>query len=410
MNDLNLEAVRSQPGGFVTSQTKQASAPYEAKYIGVLDGIRAVAVLVIVWFHLWQQSWLQPVVGEVINLDWLPRHGAIMVDMMILLSGFCLFLPYARHMVYGEANPTAGSFYRKRIARIMPSYYIILLVTLLCFALPLGEYGGDMGAMFKDLLPHLFFVHNWFEASNQATHLNGVLWTVGVLMQFYIVFPLLAKAFQKKPWITYWSMTALGLLVSLLISKNHMSIDMGKYVNNTFTFVSVYANGMMGAYAYVSMTKNKDKTKGAAILATFTSVAMIWVYKIMCDHRGGYGDAMEQKWQVDYRYLLSLVFLIFIISTIFACDWYKKIWDNKGMKFLAAISFNLYMVHQYIAVKLKEFKIPSWQGGNDGWMTDHGWAWGFFILSLALSLIVATLLTFFVEKPLAKLILGKRKD
>ena len=49
--------------------------------IGPLDGIRAVAVLMVVWYHFWQQSWLMPVAGPV-NLDWMPRNGAICVDLM----------------------------------------------------------------------------------------------------------------------------------------------------------------------------------------------------------------------------------------------------------------------------------------------------------------------------------------
>ncbi len=73
---------------------------YEITHIGVLDGIRVLAIGLVAWYHFWQQSWLMPIT-ENVNLDWLVRNGAILVDMMIVLSGFCLFLPYAREMVYG---------------------------------------------------------------------------------------------------------------------------------------------------------------------------------------------------------------------------------------------------------------------------------------------------------------------
>ena len=66
-------------------------------HIGVLDGIRAIAIFLVAWYHIWQQSWLQPLT-EHVNLDGLVRNGSILVDMMILLSGFCLFLPYARDL------------------------------------------------------------------------------------------------------------------------------------------------------------------------------------------------------------------------------------------------------------------------------------------------------------------------
>lgn len=376
--------------------------------IGPLDGIRAVAVLMVVWYHFWQQSWLMPVAGPV-NLDWMPRNGAICVDLMILLSGFCLFLPYARNMFREEKDPSAGQFYRKRAARIMPSYYVSLLIVLVCFAIPLGEYTG-VSDMLGDLIPHIFFIHNWFGASFQSTHLNGVLWTVGVIVQFYVVFPFLAKAFKKRPMVTYWCMTAVGLLSSWIISHNFAQIDQSLFVNNTFTFASVYANGMLGAYVYAFMESKPERSRGEAVFFTAMSLTSIWIYKILCAHRQNYGQGLEQKWQVDYRYLLSLVFLLFVISTIFACKWYQKIWDNAVMRFLAAISFNLYICHQYIAVKLKEFHIPSWDGAEEpNVVGDAAWQWKYTILCIIVSLAVATAMTYLVEKPAARMILNKKR-
>ncbi len=104
------------------------NSDYDTKYLKVLDGIRALAVLIIVWYHFWQQSWLSPKIGF-IYLDFIPRYGFLLVDMMILLSGFCLFIPYASAMVYGEKIPDTKKFYIKRIARIFPSYYLALIIS-----------------------------------------------------------------------------------------------------------------------------------------------------------------------------------------------------------------------------------------------------------------------------------------
>lgn len=102
--------------------------------IGVLDGIRAIAIGMVVWFHFWQQTWLTPYLRipteytkyigiTEINLAGWVRYGFIFVDMMILLSAFCNFYPYARSIVLGEDWPDTKTFYRKRAARILPSYY-----------------------------------------------------------------------------------------------------------------------------------------------------------------------------------------------------------------------------------------------------------------------------------------------
>lgn len=371
---------------------------YELHHIGVLDGIRAVAILVIVWYHLWQQSWLMPIVGPV-NLDWLPRNGSILVDMMILLSGFCLFLPYAREMVYGERAQSTSDFYIKRVARIMPSYYVAVIIALVV-GIALGGF-VNLANILGDLLPHLIFLHNWFIVSTQATQLNAVLWTVAVEVQFYLFFPLIVKCFRRKPIATYLVLVLIGLVSSWLIGHNYAHINQAYWVNNTFTFASVYANGILGAYAYVWMTRDRKRNRGEAIFFTALAIACLWLYKIMCSHRMSY--ISETKWQVDYRYLLSLLNMAFIISTIFAVRWFRLIWDNRVMKFLAEISFNLYIWHQYIFVKLKDFRIPGYEGDvPPNQLGDTAWQWKYTIICLVAALAVATLMTYLIERPLAK--------
>lgn len=378
---------------------KRKREEYELRQIGVLDGVRVVAILLVVWYHFWQQSWIIPVAGP-INLDWLVRNGAIAVDMMILLSAFCLFLPYARNMVYGGESLSVREFYWRRVARIVPSYYVILFLILFLFAIPMNEYAGR-DAMLSDLIPHLVFLHNWFPASSVFTHLNGAMWTVGVIVQFYVVFPLLAKAFQRKPLITYGVMTLTGLVSSFLISSNFDNLNQMLYVNNTLTFTSVYANGMLGAWLYISWTKERKRTRQEGIFFTLTALVCLWVFKILCEHRTY--SALETKWQLDYRYLLSLVFLVLIISIILSAHWFRVLWDNKVMHFLAGISFNLYLCHQYVAVKLKELHIPFWEGDTPpNQLGDEVWQWKYLLLCIVVSFVVAVAMTYLVEKPVAK--------
>ena len=179
-------------------------------HIDVLDGIRAFAILIVVWFHLWQQCWLMPVIKtpalsflniSEISLDFLPRTGYIMVTMMIFLSGFCLFLPYSRHSIYGEELPSVSLFYKKRVARIIPSYLFCIIIVLIYNIATHAYYSS--GFMAKDVLTHLTFTFNLFPDTNEHTLLNGVLWTVALEVQFYIIFPAIRHCFMKKPVITY---------------------------------------------------------------------------------------------------------------------------------------------------------------------------------------------------------------
>ena len=124
-------------------------------------------------------------------------------------------------------------------------------------------------------------------------------------------------------------------------------------------------------------------------------------------------SADKQFWQVQSRFALSLVFVMLIIGAAFAFKWFRWIFGNRVMRFLSAVSFNLYIWHQFIAVKLKEWKIPYWEvaeGEIPQAVMGTKWQVLYFFISLLASLAVATVLTYFFEKPVDKLIMkGYRK-
>lgn len=379
---------------------------YQIHHIDVLDGVRAISILIVVWFHFWQQSWLMPIAGG-FNIDWIPRNGALLVDMLILLSGFCLFLPYARCMVYNEPCPRPSLFYLRRAARILPSYYFSIIVALFLFALPLQEYHNN-SFMWKDILTHITFTHNLLLDTLTGTKLNGVLWTVALEVQFYLLFPLLAKCFQKKPILTYCVMTMIGLISSSIISNHFGTIAQPLYVNYPLTFFSVFANGMLGAWTYVTITRNKNYVKAEEFFYLLMTIGGLLFYKILCDHHSAFPNG--QQWQVKYRFILSLLYLLILFGVLMAQHIFRYLLGNRLMKFLAGISFNLYIWHQYIAVKLKELRIPYWEGTTPpNQLGDKPWMWKYMLLCITLSLATAILTTYLIEKPASTLIQNRTK-
>ena len=384
----------------------KTSQCYQQEHIDVLDGIRILTILIIVWFHFWQQSWIIPVMGKV-SLDWIPRNGAILVDMMILLSGFCLFLPYAKEMVYVTKTVPVKDFYIKRIARIFPSYYLCVIICLFCFALPLKEYSGSE-FMIKDLLARIFFFSNFSLDTLFGTKLNGALWTVCVEVQFYILFPFIARFFQKKPIVTYTIMILISIASCGIININSFNINTWLYAHNSFTYSCVFANGMLGAWIYIAITKYLKQNKLLDIASVVLAITGLYLYKLMCHSRMQSDDIY--KWQIDNRFALSLVYLLIVFSILMGQRIFNPLLGNKIMKFLAGISYNLYIWHQYISVKLKEFRIPYWEGTVPPNQTnDTVWMWKYLLICIAVSLLVAVLMTYMVEKPTAKYILNKVK-
>ena len=209
------------------------TSPYAPgdKYVPVADGLRAIFIFIVAWYHIWQQSWLSPnlTIGT-FTLDIYPliRTGYMWVDGMLLLSGFLTFLPYARAMLGKKPLPDAATFYKKRAARILPAYLFCVLLLLFCDALPNHMYSSPKW-LWTDLLSHLTFTHTFFSFSYFNTCLNVVLWTLAVEVQFYLVFPLLAKAFTRKPAATFAGMVAAAWLyrgyVTLFVASNNIWIN-----------------------------------------------------------------------------------------------------------------------------------------------------------------------------------------
>lgn len=384
--------------------------------VDVLDGIRALAILIIMWFHIWQQSWLIPVIrlpflaklglSPTISLDFIPRHGYIFVDLMLLISAFCLFLPHARARLMGESLPDPLQFYKKRLVRIVPPYLLSVLIIMFAWALPTGA-GSSPQKLWSDFFTSISFTQTFFSSSLLDNKINGVLWTVVIEMQFYLIFPLLAYCFRKRPFISYAVMVGIASAYIYGFALNKPDL-LRMTTNQLPAFFAVFANGMLAAYAYVALSKRLERRWWLSLAATVLAVLFLWLIGRMTKSVGG--TSPVQVWQLSQRFLLSLVFVGFILSAALSAKWFRWLFSNRVMRFLAAISYNLYIWHQWLAVRFVEWRIPIWSGDQRPNVTgDTAWQWQYTLLVVAASLAVATLVTYCFEKPIAKVFTTSEK-
>lgn len=403
------------PGIAEGGRRKPGPARIDTKHIDVLDGVRALAVLGVLWFHFWQQNWIMPYfklpflekigLSSSVSLDFLPRAGFLFVDWLLFLSAFCLFLPYARAALDGLAPPDTRLFYRKRIARIVPSYYASVLLIVFLVAIPSGAY-SSVRACLRDLIPTLTFTQTFFPDILIGTRINGVLWTAAIEMQFYLFFPLLAWAFAKKPGLTYLGMLGVSLLYLWAFAlKNPDSIRVT--LNQLPAFFGVFANGMAFAYLFTLLGRHAKRSPELSVVALAGLALGLWLLFGMM--REAPSVSPVQLWQARHRYSLSLVFALITVSAALTFSGVRWLFSNGLMRFLAAISYNVYIWHQWIAVKFKEWRIPCWTGENPPNMTgDKVWQWRYTALIVAATLAIAVLATYCLERPLAKRMLAEK--
>ena len=363
-----------------------------------LDGFRAVLVFIVAWFHIWQQSWWTPRAGSV-SLDFLVRAGYTMVDGTILLSGFLLFLPWARTMLHGDAVPDTAGFYRRRVSRIVPSYIFDEALLLFVVAIPMGRYASTP-YLIKDLATHLTFTFTFWQDTYLGSPIGGACWTIAIEMQAYLLFPFIARSVMRHPVWTLTGMTAAAWGFRAWCAAAFTDYQM--VVNQLPAFLDVYALGILLSLAYVWLKDRPPKLAGQ-IGATLLFAVAVWaVVRLMKAQAASQGFGNLQLGQMQRRFPLALALGAALISLPFALKPLRLLFGNPVMHGLAAVSMNFYLLHQPLAVQLKRWHIPPYVSETPNTAGEMPWQMQYTWLCFGLGLALAAALTFLVEKPAAK--------
>lgn len=397
--------------GFAACARREVSV----HHVDVLDGIRALAIFIVAWFHIWQQSWLWPTLyleksgTMLLNLSPLVSAGYIMVDVMLLISGFLLFLPYARYMWardHGELGPGSRlpgikEFYVKRALRILPSYWLSIFVVLFFFALPRREF-YTTESMWRDIFSHLTFTNVFYYDAYMGTKLNVALWTLAIEVQFYVIFPWIARLFVKKPLACWGLLTAAGLAFRYFVVLKQPDTNM--WVNQLPTFLDVYANGMLAAVFYVNFAKAIRHNRWTRLcFSAFSMVMVAVIWQIIQRQATAQGGEMIRLYQTQNRFFLSVCVCAFILFSANAGATVRYVLSNKTVRVASAISLQYYIWHQYIADQLHNWwHFPPSISPMPHEAMEKTWQWQFTLCAFGIPLILALLLTYGFEQPIAR--------
>ncbi|HEX6816826.1 MAG TPA: acyltransferase [Ktedonobacterales bacterium] len=327
--------------------------------IPALDGLRALAVVLVLLFHAWSD--IPDGGGLFISAD-NPNplnYGRTGVQLFFVLSGFLLFLPYA-HWLFGlQGRPSVRLFYKRRALRVGPAYWASLLILALA-AGPLTL------TTLYDVLLHIFFISN--VSASTASTFNTVYWTMAVEVQFYVVLPLLG-------WLIVWlgrrfgaAVAALSVIVALqLLSIASEGLDQLNQRSHRIPFdttgligtfslsswIGVFSAGIACSILYVYLTRVARIAASQRIQRLATAAFVL-----------GAGSALTIAC-VPALHGLLLKWLLFgwayaglLVGILLGAPLLRRPFESVPLRFVGLISYSVYLWHS-VMLRVLEIHLPA---------------------------------------------------
>lgn len=299
------------------------------KSVPSLTGIRGVAALWVLWYHVQQD-------GRLFHLPWLQgarvvERGWAGVDLFFILSGFILTHAHGHEFIRLDRKPLV-QFAKLRIARVYPlNLAVLLIIAALAVADPkfAAWYGGRAAGNFSgpSFVRTALLATRWFLPG--AGDWNQPVWSLSAEILGYAMFPFIAmtlmacRSFRAALSIAFASLAALALLQILTHSANTNSIgQFGAITRMGFCFFG-------GAALCRAKTLAPSSVAPHGIKLSIVAVGLIVVTAIP------YRTAI----------VMPTAFAILIFSLSFELGPVHRLLSCRPFMFLGRISFPLYLFH-----------------------------------------------------------------
>ena len=195
----------------------------------VLDGVRGIAILLVMMFHFWETGVIaKPVLWEKIYSD-IAGMGWIGVDLFFVLSGFLI-----TGILYDSRKTSSyfRVFYGRRIVRIFPLYYAALIFFFLVIPVLLPHIhhsaSFDIGTTLIGKVTAWTYLLNWYEGFkgfDVIPHPLQHFWSLAIEEQFYMVWPFLVLKLSRRRLISVcFGIMAVGLALRMGLYWIHLPI------------------------------------------------------------------------------------------------------------------------------------------------------------------------------------------
>jgi peptidoglycan/LPS O-acetylase OafA/YrhL len=352
-----------------------------------IDGIRGLAALGVLAFHVWLYRPDRPHGARSALIDHVLFSANLGLIAFFVLSGFLLYRAYARAALARTRPPQVVDYARKRIARIVPAYYACGIGCVLLYA-TVGP--DDIRPSANELPAFAVFAQNY--SLDTLMQLNPVLWTLSVEAAFYVALPLIVALAARLSFRAHALLLAGLVAVGIGFNALDYEVRLGEVAGKTLAaYIGVFAVGMLAAL--LIERRNKSLT------TVFTSVCMIlglaMVILRAAWNESSFGDPLMRAALLAP---LSAVGFALVIAAASegrgpAVAWLR----SRGLVFAGVVSYGIYLWHVPVILVLN----------NQGALPAA--LWPRMLVVAAATIAIATVSWRVVERPVLRHVRDRRK-
>jgi len=312
-----------------------------------LTGLRGLSALWVLVYHAWvfvtPQEILVNLFGQSIRVHVFFSLGWAGVQVLFVLSGFLLTLPYARAHAGLSPHPRTGRYLLRRVARVFPAYYLQLLLLIAISLSVSGVWLVNWTNAVQYLL--MLFVPAPVGIGAPGS-VNGVWWTLPIELSFYLVLPFISGLATRRHKLAL----VVGPLVSMLLWRYFVvhvvqpASTPPLWMYQLPGSMDSFGLGMLGAVLHVQYANNSDAYRKC--LAT-----LLWMTPVMFVLLGMWmaKDYVEYWSGAPILYLWTPLFGSAVLIIILSCarnrTFLNALLGNRAIVYLGTVSYGLYLWH-----------------------------------------------------------------
>jgi peptidoglycan/LPS O-acetylase OafA/YrhL len=322
---------------------KRNSLPEKIGYLPYLDGLRGIAIIVVMMTHA--------------NFQ-LGIYGIIGVDVFFVLSGFLITTLLLEEKFY-KNSVSLKAFFLRRVFRLFPALYLLLLILYIYSTYQASAFASLIQ---QDIIWSFFYIMNisWIWSTTNSGLINH-MWSLAVEEQFYIFWPLilLSLIFLKNIRIMIWGL----IIASLYIFISHL-YGISELFNSIFQegiFLGCLIAVLRWRYSF-DMKELQSLQTSFLLLIIFIGIAPIPLIILVKEILGGVVSVIT-----------AFLVISFVCSTKLTIA--KKFLQNNILIFIGKISYALYIWHVPVFFWFKnDLNFPATASFILKWMVSFGLA------------------------------------